>query len=174
ERCAREEPRSARAPRQVILDRSSVLEEKIRAPTRRVVELAPLIDRRAGAHRDIRNEIACSFRERCARLCPDLVSRFIERVEPRIVFPVDELDRRQPREQQERGLRREHPPPAEKDLQAGIEAVEPFLGMPGPRLPAPLLEERSEPTVVLPHDFVGAQYGGLRCWWRVWCRGKPS
>src|SRR5438552_7973134 len=174
ERRAREEPRSARAPRQVVLDRSSVLEEEIGAPTRRVVELAPLIDRRAGAHRDIWNEIACSFRERCARLCPDLVSRFIERIEPRIVFPVDELDRRQPREQQEGGLRREHPPPAEKDLQAGIEAVEPFLGMPGPRLPEPWLQERFERAVVFPHDFAGALYGGLHCWWRLRSRRKAA
>src|SRR5256885_14248368 len=108
----------------MLFDALAVLDQEESTPALRIVELLPLVDRRAGRLGDIRHEIAGVSGECGERLGAYFVRRLIERVEPGIVPALEELDRRQSREQHERRLRPVERAPAQQRLQARGEAVE--------------------------------------------------
>ncbi len=143
-----------RTAREVLLDALAVLEQEKGAPALRVVELEPLIDWRPWGLGDVGHEIVRSLCERGARLRADFVRRGIERIEPRKRLAVEKLDRRQPREEHECRLRREHAAPADEHIEAGVEALEPRTCMARARLIQPRPQERLERRVVVPQDLV--------------------
>src|SRR6266852_4450128 len=108
----------------MLLDTLAVLYEKKRAPPLRVVELAPLVDGRAWCHGNVRHELIRGPRERCLRFGADLAGLRIKSVQPRIVLPIDKLDRGKPREKQEGRLGCERAALAEHAVKASIEALE--------------------------------------------------
>jgi len=62
------------------------------APAPRVVEIAPLIERHAGAVRDVRLELLGSVGQHVEQLGPDVVGRRLDRLEPGKQAAVVELD----------------------------------------------------------------------------------
>src|SRR5207248_8765331 len=125
--------------------RHAFVPQKVRAPAARLVELPPLVEGHAIAVGHVRLQSGLIGGQNARQLRADVLSRLLDRLQPREFCALEELDRRELRNIEEGRLRCVAPALAGQEVDAAVDTTaartsavltqsgEPLLDCPGQR-----------------------------------------